>query len=477
MSKKPTGLGAFAVVAVGQMISILGSSMTMFALSIWVYDQTTSATAFSLLAFTGFAPVVLFSPIAGALVDRWNRKLVMMLSDLAAGLSTIAIFILFVTGHLEVWHMYIANFINGTFQSLQWPAYSAAISTMMPKEQYGRANGLVALAGPVSQIFAPVLAAMFIGFWGFDIGARNIMLIDILTFSAAIGALLFVHIPQPKASAEGMAARGSLLKESGFGFKYIFSRPSLLGLQLMFFYINLVATIANTLMTPLILAGSENGEATLATVMTSGAIGGVFGGLLLSAWGGPKRRIHGVLMGFTLNMIFSQVLMGFGFKLGSLIDITLFGVTGVGLVWALGNFIAPLLITILNGSNQAIWQAKVPPDIQGKVFSVRRFIAQITAPIGMLIAGPLADHVFEPAMLDPTSVMGTIFSPLVGNQVGSGMALIFIIFGILGAVGGLAGYLIPAVRNVEDIMPDHDQDAAAFADSHENPAEAESASA
>lgn len=465
MNKKPTGLGAFAVVAVGQMISILGSTMTMFALAIWIFDQTESATAFSLMAVSGFAPVVLFSPIAGALVDRWNRKIVMMLSDLAAGVSTIAIFLLFLSGNLEVWHLYIANFVNGTFQSLQWPAYSAAISTMVPKEQYGRANGMVALAGPVSQIIAPILAAALIGTWGYEIGTRNIMLIDIVTFSAAVGALLFVHIPQPKASAEGLAARGSLFKESLFGFKYIFSRPSLLGLQMMFFYINLVATIGNTLLTPMILAGAENGEATLATVMTSGAIGGVIGGVLLSAWGGPKRRIHGVLLGFVLNMLLSQTLMGFGFKLGGILQLSLFGVTGVGLIWALANFIAPLLITILNGSNQAIWQAKVPPDVQGKVFSVRLLIAQITAPVGMLIAGPLADNLFEPAMLDSTSGMGSTFGVLVGNQTGSGMALIFIFTGILGVVGGLSGYLFPAVRNVEDIIPDHDQDATTLTES------------
>jgi MFS family permease len=457
MKTKPSGLGAFAVVAFGQMISILGSTMTMFALSIWLFDQTESATAFSLLAVTGFAPVVLFSPIAGALVDRWNRKLVMMLSDLAAGLSTVAIFLLFSSGYLEVWHLYVASFINGTFQSFQWPAYSAAISTMVPKEQYGRANGMVALSGPVSQIFAPILAAALIGMWGLESGTRNILLIDILTFSAAIGALLFVHIPQPKASKEGIASRGNLLKESGFGFKYIFSRPSLLGLQLLFFYINLVGTIGNILLTPMILASSENGEATLATVMTAGAIGGVIGGVLLTAWGGPKRRVHGVLIGFGLNMLLSQVLMGFGFKLGSFVGITVLGVTGAGFVWALANFTSPLFITIINGSNQAIWQAKVPPDVQGKVFAVRLFIAQITAPFGMLVAGPLADNLFEPAMLDSTSTLGTIFGPLVDNQAGSGMSLIFIFTGILGLIGGLSGYLFPAIRNVEDILPDHDQ--------------------
>jgi MFS family permease len=463
MNKKPTGLGAFAVVAFGQMISILGSSMTRFALAIWLFAQTESATAFSLLAFIGFAPVAVFSPIAGALVDRWNRKLVMMLSDLAAGLSTVAVFLLFSTGNLEVWHLYIVVFINGTFQSFQWPAYSAAITTMVPKEQYGRANGMVALAGPVSQIVAPILAAAMIGLWGFDAGTENIMLIDIVTFSAAIGALLFVHIPQPKATSEGEAARGSLFKESIFGFKYIFARPSLLGLQLMLLYANLVGAIAMTLLTPMILIGSKNGEATLATVMTAGAIGGVLGGLLLSGWGGPKRRVHGVLIGITLTMLFSAVLMGFGFKLGSLVQITLFGVTGVGFVWALANFSGPLFITILNGSNQAIWQSKVPPDVQGRVFSARFFIATITTPIGMLIAGPLADNLMEPAMLDATSTLGSIFGSLVGNQAGSGMALIYLFTGILGIIGGLSGYLFPAIRNVEDILPDHGQDVTTLA--------------
>ena len=476
MKQKPTGLGAFAVVAVGQMISILGSSMTMFALALWLFDQTESATAFSLLAVAGFAPVVLFSPIAGALVDRWNRKLVMMLSDLAAGMSTVAIFILFLTGNLEVWHLYIASFINGTFQSLQWPAYSAAITTMVPKEQYGRANGMVALAGPVSQIFAPILAAMIIGNGGFDIGTRNILIIDIVTFSAAVGALLFVHIPQPKATSEGLKSRGSLLKEAAFGFKYIFARPSLLGLQLMFLYINLVASIGNILLTPMILSGSSNGENTLATVMFAGAVGGVIGGVLLSAWGGPKRRIHGVLIGFILTALFNPVLMGLGFQLGSFVEITLFGVTGVGLIWALANFSAPLFITILNGSNQAIWQAKVAPDVQGRVFSVRRLIAQISAPIGMLIAGPLADNIFEPKMLDASSGMGSLFGPLVGNHLGSGMSLIFLITGTLGILGGLSGYLFPAVRNVEDILPDHDQDVTSLVSSEES-TEVEPASA
>jgi DHA3 family macrolide efflux protein-like MFS transporter len=453
MNKMRSGLSAFILVAVGQMVSLLGSGMTQFGIAIWIFEQSGKATDFSLLAVTGFAPIVLFSPIAGALVDRWNRKFVMMISDLAAGLTTVAVFILISTGNLEIWHLYITNFVSGVFQAFQWPAYSAAITMMVPKEQYGRANGIVAIAGPASNIFAPILAAALLG----PIGLEGIMIIDIITFSAAIGALLLVFIPQPKETEEGKLSRGSLVSESMFGFKYIFSRPSLLGLQLMFFYVNLTSTIGFTLQTPMILASTGNNEDALAAVMSVGSVGGLLGGLLLSAWGGPKRRIHGVLGGMVLVNIFSQILMGLGHQIGSYLSITILGATGAVLVWSAANFAAPFIITILNGSNQAIWQAKVPPDLQGKVFSARRWIAQITAPIGMLIAGPLADKVFEPAM-SQTTLLSTSFGSLVGTGAGTGMALIFVFTGLLGVIGGFSGYLFPAIRNVEDIMPDHDID-------------------
>jgi len=451
MNKKRSGLSAFILVAIGQMISLLGSGMTQFGLAIWIFQQSGKATDFSLLAVTGFAPIVIFSPIAGALVDRWNRKFVMMISDLAAGLTTVAVFILFSTGNLEIWHLYVTNFFAGVFQAFQWPAYSAAITMMVPKEQYGRANGIVAIAGPASNIFAPILAAALLS----RIGLEGIMLIDILTFSTAIGALLLVYVPQPKETEEGKQSRGSLTSESLFGFRYIFSRPSLLGLQLMFFYVNFVGSIGLTLQIPLILASTGNNEDVLATVMSAGSIGGLLGGILLSAWGGPKRRIHGVLGGMALTGAFYHLLMGFGHNLGSHLPMTFLGATGAVLIWSIANFSSPFIITILNGSNQAIWQAKVPPDLQGRVFSARRWIAQITAPLGMLVAGPLADQIFEPAM-SQTSALSSLFGPLVGTGPGTGMALIFIFTGSLAIVGALSGYLFPIIRNVEDIMPDHD---------------------
>jgi MFS family permease len=434
---------AFLLVQIGQIISLLGSSMTTFALGIWAYQETGQATALALMGLFGFGPTVILSPIAGALVDRWDRKMVMMLSDLGAALSTVAIFILLSMDNLQIWHLYVAGAFAGSFQAFQFPAYSAAITMMVPKEQYGRASGLMSLAGPAANIFAPLLAGSLIGL----IGINGIMVIDILTFSAAFGALALVIIPQPEVTAEGKASQGSLWQETLFGFRYIFRRPSLLGLQLMFFYINFVATLGFTLMAPMILARTAINETSLGLVMTAGSVGGLVGGLWMSAWGGPKRRVHGVLLGMVAASLFSQVFMGLG--------------RGV-VIWMLASAIGSLIIPILNGSNQAIWQSKVAPDLQGRVFAVRRWIAQITAPLSMAIAGPLADLVFEPAM-QPGGRLANTFGGLVGTGPGAGMSLIFVITGLLGVVGGLAGYLFPAIRNAEDILPDHDVDAEALA--------------
>lgn len=433
--KRPTGMAAFLLIQLGQTVSILGSSMTGFALSIWAYQLTGQATALALVAFFNFGPSVLLSPIAGALVDRWNRKLVMMISDLGAALGTIAIFILYSMGDLQIWHLYIVGAITGAAQAFQFPAYSAAITMMIPKEQYGRASGLMSLAEPAATIFAPVLAGALIG----SIGVGGIMIIDIITFSAAFSALAAVRIPQPKATAEGIAARGSLLKESGFGFTYILARPSLLGLQLMFFYINLVGSISFTVMTPMILARTNLDSVALGWVFSIGSIGGLAGGLLMSAWGGPKRRVHGVLLGMAAIGVFAVIPLG---------------LAGPVMLWAFGNFMFGLILPVLNGSNQALWQAKVPPDLQGRVFSVRRLIAQITAPVGMLAAGPLADRVFEPAMQSGGWLADT-FGGIVGVGPGSGMGLMFVLAGAVGTIGALAGYLVPVIRNAEDILPDH----------------------
>ncbi len=436
-SKRPSGMFGFSIVWVGQIISLLGTSMTIFAMTIWAYEKTNSATALALIGFFFVAPMLIASPFAGALVDRSNRKLMMMISDIASGIASLVILILFTTGHLQIWHLFIIVAIQGVFQSFQWPAYSAAISTMIPKEQYGRANGMLSLADTASNIFAPILAGSLLGI----IGVSGILLIDLATFAFAIGALLLVHIPQPKITAEGIKARGNILKESVFGFSYIWRRPSLLALQIVFLTGNFFVGIPGAVEAAMILANTSSNEKALAYVNSAAAIGGVIGGLVMSAWGGPKKRVHGVLFGWFIASLLGTVLMGFGRSIP---------------FWAISGFLGMFFVPIINGSNQAIWQAKVPPDLQGRVFSIRRLIAWFVTPMAMLIAGPLSDKVLEPAMQDPASFLASTFGSIMGTGPGRGMALLFVIGGAIAALVGITGYVFRALRDVDILLPDHD---------------------
>ncbi len=439
----PSGMRAFTIVWFGQVISLIGTGMTQFAITIWAWEITGQAMVLAQVGFFAFAPMVILSPVAGAIVDRSNRKLVMMLSDLAAGCVTIALFTLFSLGQLQIWHLYVGGFLVGAFQAFQFPAYSSAIALMIPKSQYGRASGMMSLADSGSRVLAPVFAGALFGV----IGLGGIMLIDISTFLVALGALIIIYVPQPQQTEEGRAAQGSLLSESLFGFRYILARPSLFGLQSVFFFINLTASMGITLLAPMILARTGNDELLLGSVEAFGAIGGVIGSIVLSIWGGPKRRVHGVLLGMAASAFLGQTLVGLGQGM---------------IIWSLGLFGSSFFVPLLNGSNQAIWQAKVPPDLQGRVFATRLLIAQISIPAAMFLAGLLADHIFEPAMAEGGSLIPLV-GGLVGTGSGAGMALILVITGLLGVLVGLAGYAVPFIRNAEDLLPDHDQDASSTA--------------
>jgi MFS family permease len=440
-SKRPTGMFGFSIVWLGQIVSVLASSMTGFGMTLWMYKQTESATAMAMMQVAFITPFLLLSPIAGAMVDRYNRKLMMMISDLGAVLSTAVILILYVSGYLEFWHLYIAAVINGLGNTFQWPAYSAAISTMVPKEQFGRANGLMSLIDSGPGVLAPVLAGAVLAInidGPFDSFAL-IMLIDLITFFVAISALLVVFIPQPPKTEEGEKGQGSIWKEAVFGFQYIFKRPSLLGLQLIFFVGNLFSGIGFTVFAPMILARTDQNSLIFGSVQTAGAIGGIIGGILMSAWGGFHRRVHGVLGGWILSG-FSFALLGVAKGLPGWIPVMVFSI---------------MLIPLINTSNQSIWQAKVAPDVQGRVFSARRLIAWFTQPVAPIIAGTLADFVLEPAMTTP-SALSTIFGPIFGTGPGAGMGLLMSFAGIAASMVGLSGYFIRPVRDAEDILPDFD---------------------
>ncbi len=422
-TSRPAGMSGFTLIWFSQLVSILATNMTQFALTIWVYEKTGSATALGLMQVFFITPFLLLSPLAGALVDRYNRKLMLMVSDLTAGAGTVFILAMQALGQLDMWHLYAAAVLAGLGNCFQWPAYSAAISTLVPKEQLGRANGLWSLLEMGPGVFAPLLAGALLPF----IGLTGLMTIDVATFGLAIGVLMLVFVPPPARTAIGRQAQGNLWQDSLYGFKYILARPSLLGLQLIFLFGNLFGGIGFTVLAPLVLTRTGNNEGALGVVQAAGAAGGLVGGLLMSAWGGTHRRVHGVLLGHLL-MGAATLWLGGGRELWG---------------WALPLFIVVSFVPWVDGSNQAIWQAKVEPDVQGRVFSARRLIAWLTQPVAPLIGGVLADYVLEPW-----------FRPRVGP--GAGMALLLGLTGVATMVVGGVGYLLPMVRNAEDILPDHD---------------------
>ena len=433
--KRLTGMRGFSLMWLGQLLSLTGTMMTGFALTIWAWLETGSATALALVGFFSFAPTIIFSPVAGALVDRWNRKTVLIAADLASGMGTLAILILYSTGSLEIWHFYVVGIVSGLFQALQWPAFSATISTIVPKENYARAQGMVSVAEAGSMIVAPILAAALIG----SIGISGIMCIDLMTMSFAVIALLPVFIPKVNGNSKTADGKPNLWSEIKYGFSYIKERKGLLYLLMFFLTFNLLSGMAGPLYAPLILSKTGNDQVALGSIMSALGVGGVLGGITLAVWGGPKRKIHGVLMGGALSGVTSVC----------------FALVGNIYAWAAVGFLIMFVGPFCGGSSQAIWQAKVAPEVQGRVFATRRMIAQVSAPIAMLIVGPLADQVFEPAMAEGGSLAPT-FGGLVGTGPGAGMALIILLTSAMVIVVAISAYLVKPIRNVERDLPDHD---------------------
>ena len=452
--RAPSGMTAFWIVWAGQLVSLLGSGLTQFALTIWLFRETGQATQLALMGVYFMVPLLFMSPVVGVMVDRYDRKLMMMLSDLAAGVTTIFILVLYVSGSLEIWHLYVNAAINGLFQGFQWPAYSAALALMVPKRDYVRVTSMLEIVGPASGIVSPILGGAIIGLGdtaGFD-GVVSIMVIDIVTFVAAIGTLLLIYIPRPEQTTPREKGAGGFFKEAVYGFRYIFDRPPLLALQGVFLLCNLFYGIAaGTLLAPMILARTGSNALIFGSMETVGAVGMVIGGLVIGAWGGFKRRVNGVLLGWVLSFI-GVLITG----LGRSEPAWMMG------VWSAGILVSTLVVSLVNGSNQAIWMAKVAPEVQGRVFTTRRLIAWFANPLASLIAGPLADRVMEPAMSEGGALVG-VFGGLVGTGAGSGMSLLFIFSALAGLSVVLVAYLIPIVRNVEDLLPDHDHAAEAAA--------------
>ncbi|MEM7125964.1 MAG: MFS transporter [Chloroflexota bacterium] len=429
---------AFYAIIAGQFVSTIGSGMTRFGLSIWVLDETGDIGAYSLMLFFAVLPLGLGSLFAGPLVDRWNRRMVMIAGNAIASLSTLVVALLFLADALVLWHLYLALAVNGVANAFINPALDASTPLLVEKEQLGRASGLVQMTQGFEIIVAPVLAGLLLG----TLGLGAIFVVDFVTFGASIIALLLSAVPQPSLSAEKDAGK-SLWQEFAYGVRYIRERPAFLYLMAFVTTTMLIGPgFGYALVTPLVLSFASEEAAGL--VLSSFGIGSLIAGILLAAWGGPKRRMDGMLAAMALAGVASTVV-----GLRESVVTTAIGVALIGVAFM-----------FMIGLNRVIWQVKAAPEVLGRIFSLRVALGVGAQSLGVLMAGPLAQAVFEPLMAEGGNLAVSI-GQLIGTGPGRGMALMYIILGLI-LIGLASGsFLVRQVRLLEDRVPDYVAPAAA----------------
>ena len=424
-------LRTFYILILTQTFSLIGSRMTGLAIGIKVFNDTEQATPLALTAFFGAVPSLISASVAGVLADRWDRRYVMMISDAGQAVGTLLLLASFASGVFEVWHLYVVSLIQSVFGVFQQPAFEASVTMLVPDEHRDRANAIQQLTGPASGIIAPIAAGLLFTL----VGVVGVMTIDLMTFLAAMVVVFMVHIPRPTQTEEGLAMAGTVWKEALVGFRYLLSRRVLLASVLHVTLVNFLITGAMVLNTPYILTvtGSETMLGTLMGVMSAGAI---VGGAIMSVWGGTRPRIHTIMPGIAIT--------------GTCL--ALYGLSRAPLAMGPILFMQMLPIPMINASFMSIMQIKIPPDLQGRVFSALGQVSMLLTPLAFLLAGPLADRVMEPAV---GGSRWDLVAPLVGSQPGAGIGLIMLVNGSLIALVTLAVYAVPAVRQMESTLPDY----------------------
>jgi MFS family permease len=425
-------LKEFLTIWVGQFVSLVGSGLTGFALDLWIYQQTGSVTQFALIALFNTVPPILVAPIAGIMVDRWDRRWTLILSDFGAGIATLFIALqIFFTSELHIWQICIAITVIATCGTFQRLASTVATALLVPEKHLGRASGLIQIGESFSDLFVPALAGILI----LSIQLKGILLIDFGTYLVSLASLLIVKFPKSHAKpAEDRPGIASLIQDAIYGWKYIRSYPGLLGLLLYFVACNFTIGIIGILLIPMLL--SFTSSATAGLILTFGGIGTLIGSVLMGVWGGPKRRIYGTL--------------GFGILLG--ICIIVGGLRpSVPLVTAAafgGLFCFPLIA----GCSQVLLLSKVAHEVQGRVFALQGMIATSSLPLAYVVAGPLADFVFEPLLADGGLLAGSVGS-VIGVGAGRGIGLLFIFLGIFQILVTIYGYLYKPLRFIDNYTP------------------------
>jgi MFS transporter, DHA3 family, macrolide efflux protein len=420
------GLRRFQIIWLGQFVSVLGSGISWFAVTVWAWQTTGSATQFGLLTFCSFGAGLLAGPLAGVLVDRLSRKVMLLLCDTALAGCALALLYLHSTSQLKVWHLLVVGVLEGVLETLHWLAYSALVGDLVSADRRSRVNGMVGLADPTSEVLAPVLGGVLLSVTTLS----GVLAVDIATYLVAIPSLGLVRVPDHRDTGPAGETAGtrSLWTDTLVGFRYIRGNTALCGLVVVFFVTNLVGGVVYALNTPLVLLRSGDNAAVLGLVVSFAGAGGVAGALVSSIWRGPRRGGLFILAGITGACLLGPLLMA---------------VSHVVALWLFATFVTAALPPLINAVNQAIWQGFVPTGLQGRVFGARRLITQAALPIGLLGAGPLADSALAGAI-----GKDSVLAPVLGTGTEGAMAMLV---GAVALLGLVAGVLCMAFRPLREL--------------------------
>lgn len=399
----------FLLLWITQSLSTLGSSMTNFALVIWSFETEGSAFTTALLSVSSYAPYVLISIFAGALSEKWNKKKIMLVGDAFAALCTACVLSLMKTNHLEIWHLYIINALNGLMNTFQQPAADVAVSLLTPEKYYQRVGGLKAFSYSVNSFLAPVFAAALMS----TAGMEFVIVFDLLTFTIAFLTLaFFIKIPNKNVDEE---IKESILKSAGDGIRFLRNNRGILDLILFLAAINFTASVFNAALTALLL--NVGGEKAYGYVNGVSGIAMLVGSIIVTAMPEPKSRIKVICNSLLLAMSTENFILALG--------------KGIP-VWCAGAAVAWIGIPVMNANMDVVLRRNIPLQMQGRVYSARNTLQFFTIPLGYIIGGILVDRVFEPFMtgMPDNSVLALIF----GSGKGSGAAFLLLFLGIIGVI-------------------------------------------
>jgi len=437
--RRPRGLRGLFIIWLGQMVSGTASSIAFFALPAWILTRTDAGGnalgSWESLYFGSYLLVVLF---AGVFVDRYPRKAMMLVYDVLSLTAAALLLALEASGNLALWHLYVAAALQGIGFAFQSPSYSAAITTMVSKRQFVRANGFIALLDSAPGIVGPLLAVVLFR-W---IGLGGILVLNLLSYAVSIAALLVVDVPLTPQTEVGERARSDFFREAMYGIRYILQRPGLLGLQLIFFFGNFFSGVALSVTALYTMVSLRTGgdPSSAGTAQSAAALAALAAGIYLTAVGGIRRPVRAILVGWILSSLFGLTLLGIG---------------NLVILWVIAAVMDAIFEPVVNVSMDTFLQTKIPPDVQGRVFAASDFLAQAMIPVTPLVAGFLGGGIFEPAMQEGGQLV-RYFGWIVGTGPGSGFGLMIFLCGIAGTLVGLSGYLVRAIRDVDVFLPDFD---------------------